>query len=76
MDRDTSSKSVASTELPLMNTIPNRKTLKKHRSELSSTFDSDFWIDISLVVLSGGLSFAALKAVECFVLTDAIVGLS
>lgn len=40
----------------------------------SFVMDWDFWIDLGLVVLSGGVSFVLLKLVECVVLTDAIVG--
>jgi hypothetical protein len=73
--RVASSKSVASAKLPQMNIVSNRKMLKKHQTESASTFDRDFWIDISLVFLSGGVSFLALKCVEFFLLTDAVIGL-
>ncbi|NJN60407.1 MAG: hypothetical protein HC795_01690 [Coleofasciculaceae cyanobacterium RL_1_1] len=66
---------VAPTTLQPVNTASNNTMLRKRKPKSPLTFDSDFWIDLSLVALLGGLSFVALKVVECVILTDAIVGL-
>ena len=56
-------------------TASTQETVRTSKAESLFTLDRDFWIDIGLVALLGGLSFAVLKLVEYVVLTDAIVGL-
>jgi hypothetical protein len=56
-----------------MNLPPISEPLTKQKPQ-SFVVDGDFWIDLGLVVLSGGVSFVLLKVVECVFWTDAIVG--
>jgi len=55
------------------NSLQRSEPLTQNQSR-SFVLDWDFWIDLGLVVLSGCVSFALLKLVECVVLTDAIIG--
>ncbi len=64
-----------STQLRPINTASTNEMLRKRKTTSLFTLDLDFWIDVGLVTLLGGVSFLALKCVEYFVLTDAIVGL-